>query len=369
MSIRKSDARYITVEQGSAKIRQSQYPVRVEAEGSLNCQPYSWSRELVSDKARMTRRGAQDLILAGERLQQRVSSGEEVVLPVLAYYDANRFASRESAPVLSKGASLFLASRTMAYADAFDTLINERQTLTWIRNMTLWELQSGRKSPELECVMRVFSRCYASAAGVREASAYFDLQTQDVVLQYESESGRSEVEAVSSMSDGYRLASLMFADLARRMAQLNPGLGREANQGPGIVPIDEVDLHLHPRWQARIVNDLREFFPGVQLILTTHAPIVSSSVRARNLRLLDEGGVVCPSEETYGGNIGRILQTVMCADERPKSVQDRFDAFYEELDAGEHNAAEAEMKVLCDLIGSNDHDVVAAQTALFLSRV
>lgn len=140
----------------------------------------------------------------------------------------------------------------MAYADALDASINERQTLTWIRNMTLWELQSGKKSAELERVMRVFSRCYASAAGEREASAFFDLQTQGVVLQYESKSGRSEVEAVSSMSDGYRSATLMFAEIACRMDQLNPGLGREANLGSGIVLIDEVDLHLHPRWQGAL---------------------------------------------------------------------------------------------------------------------
>lgn len=107
----------------------------------------------------------------------------------------------------------------------------------------------------------------------------------------------------------------------------------------------------------------------MQFILTTHAPIVILSVRARNLGLLDEGGIVYPSEETYGGNIGQILQTVMCADERPNAVQDRFDAFYEELDAGEHDAAEAELKALCDLIGSSDPDVVAAQTALFLTQL
>lgn len=370
LSIRRSDARFITAQQGSAKIRQSQYPVRIDAEGSLNRHPYCWSREVSSGKSTMTRKGAQNIIGAGEALQRLVSSGDrEVVLPVLAYYDANRFASKAAAPALSKEANSFLASRTRAYADAFDVSIDERRTLTWIRNMTLWELQSGQKSPELACVMGVFSKCYAKAADVGETSAYFDLQLQDVVIQYEAMAGDVKIETTSSMSDGYRSATLMFADIARRMAQLNPNLGPDANLAPGIVLVDEVDLHLHPRWQAHIADDLRDFFPNVQFILTTHAPIVISSVRARHLRLLGEGSVIRQDSETYGGNVARILKVVMGAEERPKEVRDRFDAFYGDLDFGKCDDAEIELDVLADLIGSNDPDVVAARTALFLERV
>lgn len=368
LSMRKSDARIITVQNGSAAIRQGQYPVCIKALGSLNNHPFLWSRELTSEKSKMTRKGAQSIIRAGEELQRLVSSGDNVVLPILAYYDANRFASKGSAISLSKGANSFLASRTKAYTDSFGTSIDEKRTLTWMRNMTLWELQSGKKSPELSCVMRIFSNCYASAAGVSEATAYFDLQLQDVAIRFLNDAGDTVIETTSSMSDGYRSATLMFADIARRMAQLNPHLGEDACRAPGIVLIDEIDLHLHPRWQARIVDDLRSSFPSVQFVVTTHAPIVVSSVKASSLRILTANGVTYRDAETYGGNIARVLKTVMGADERPEEVRGRFEAFYERLDAEEYDEAEAELGALVDLIGSDDTDVIAAQTALLLER-
>lgn len=367
-SIRKSDVRYITVQKGSAAIRQSQYPASIEAMGSLNGHPYCWSRELSSEKSKMTRKGAKTIISAGGELQQRVSAGDDVVLPVLAYYDANRFAVKESGNCVSGETSSYLASRTKAYSDAFDASINERQTLTWMRNMTLWELQAGSKSPELTCVMRAFASCYSGAANVSDAVAYFDLQLQDVVVRFKLVTGETEVEAASSMSDGYRSAALMFADIARRMAQLNPQLGEYACLAPGIVLIDEVDLHLHPKWQARILGDLRSAFPAVQFIVTTHAPIVISSVEASCLRILTPDGVVSQGTETYGGNIARVLKTVMDVDERPADVRECIDAFYKELDAGEYETAEARLGSLIGLVGPSDTEVVAAQTALFLER-
>ncbi len=145
-------------------------------------------------------------------------------------------------------------------------------------------------------------------------------------------------------------------------------VGEYACLAPGIVLIDEVDLHLHPKWQARILGDLRSAFPAVQFIVTTHAPIVISSVEASCLRILTPDGVVSQGTETYGGNIARVLKTVMGVDERPSDVREHIDAFYKELDAGEYEAAEARLGSLVGLVGPGDTEVVAAQTALFLER-
>ena len=368
LSIRKTDARYIAVGQGSVTIRQNQYPVSIGAKGSLNGHPYCWTRALTSEKSKMTKKDAQSIIDAGYELQQRVSAGVNVVLPVLAYYDANRFASKETGVSIPSDSESYLASRTKAYSDAFGASINEKHTLTWMRNMTLWELQSGAKSPELTCVMRAFANCYAGAADVSEATAYFDLQLQDVAVKFRDGAGSTRIETTSTMSDGYRSTALMFADIARRMAQLNPQLGEGAHLAPGIILIDEVDLHLHPRWQARILEDLRSAFPAVQFIVTTHAPIVISSVEARHLRILASDGVVLQGTETYGGNIARVLKTVMGVDERPMNVRERFESFYRKMDEEKYGEAEVELNNLVGLIGPNDTDVIAAQTALFLER-
>jgi predicted ATP-binding protein involved in virulence len=71
----------------------------------------------------------------------------------------------------------------------------------------------------------------------------------------------------------------MVADIAVRCATLNPHLaGEAALLTPGVVLIDEIDLHLHPKWQRRIVGDLLAAFPNIQFIATTHSPFVIQSL-------------------------------------------------------------------------------------------
>ena len=79
----------------------------------------------------------------------------------------------------------------------------------------------------------------------------------------------------------------MAADIAYRMARLNPDLGENvALQTPGVVLIDEVDMHLHPSWQQTVINDLTRAFPLVQFIVTTHSPQLLTSVPPESIRIL-----------------------------------------------------------------------------------
>ncbi|PTR07636.1 MULTISPECIES: AAA family ATPase [unclassified Novosphingobium] len=73
------------------------------------------------------------------------------------------------------------------------------------------------------------------------------------------------------LSSGFRTMVALAMDLARRMADLNPHLP-DPTQSPGIVLIDEIALHLHPRWQQLVIKGLLEAFPNVQFVMTTHSP-------------------------------------------------------------------------------------------------
>jgi len=77
-------------------------------------------------------------------------------------------------------------------------------------------------------------------------------------------------------------------------------------QTPGIVMIDELDLHLHPTWQRRVIHDLKRTFPQIQFVVTTH----SSADRggpAREIRVLDHGSVSTPPR-SFGVDSSRILE-------------------------------------------------------------
>ena len=96
---------------------------------------------------------------------------------------------------------------------------------------------------------------------------------------------------VAHLSDGIRTLIGVTADIAHRAIRLNSQLGREAvTSTPGIVLIDEVDMHLHPEWQQVIIESLRNAFPRIQFIVTTHSPQVLTTVRKEHIRLLAADG-------------------------------------------------------------------------------
>ena len=84
------------------------------------------------------------------------------------------------------------------------------------------------------------------------------------------------------LSDGYKVVLGLVAEIAYRMAVLNPNLSnRILEETPGVVIIDEIDLHLHPRWQSQILDTLMQIFPKIQFIVSSHAPAVISSVKKK----------------------------------------------------------------------------------------
>ncbi|MCT4804514.1 AAA family ATPase, partial [Serratia marcescens] len=89
------------------------------------------------------------------------------------------------------------------------------------------------------------------------------------------------------LSQGEKTILTLVGDLARRLSLLNPEL-ENPFEGKGIVLIDEIDLHLHPTWQQKIIGRLLTTFPNVQFILSTHSPQVLSTVPARSIRILEE---------------------------------------------------------------------------------
>ena len=106
---------------------------------------------------------------------------------------------------------------------------------------------------------------------------------------------------VSVLSDGYRCTISLIADIAYRMALLNPQLlDSVLTETDGIVLIDEIDLHLHPTWQKRVLKDLMDIFPKVQFIVSTHAPEVINSVKSDSVIILKDDKVLSATDETYG---------------------------------------------------------------------
>jgi predicted ATPase len=92
--------------------------------------------------------------------------------------------------------------------------------------------------------------------------------------------------SLQQLSDGERAFIALLGDLVRRLSLANPDL-QDPLQGHGVVLIDELELHLHPRWQREVVEKLRTSFPNIQFIATTHSPFIIQSLRPGELITLD----------------------------------------------------------------------------------
>ena len=142
------------------------------------------------------------------------------------------------------------------------------------------------------------------------------------VVSWESEQGQVEKLSLDQLSGGYRIVLALAADLARRMVQGNPHLD-DPLESEAIVLIDEIELHLHPSWQQRVLIDLARTFPNAQFIASTHSPQVLTTVEPQRIvELAREGDRIVagtPAGATYGAEAGDVLSVVMGVKERPEN--------------------------------------------------
>ena len=165
------------------------------------------------------------------------------------------------------------------------------------------------------------------------------------VVSVESVSGTPETLSFDQLSGGYRIVLALAADLARRMAQGNPHL-EDPLTSEAIVLIDEIELHLHPSWQQRVLPDLVRTFPNTQFIVSTHSPQVLTSVRPEHIVTLSrEGDDVVASQAsaaTYGAQAGNVLSSVMGVNERPQNTfKEVLDLYVRLIGNGQGESQEA----------------------------
>lgn len=138
---------------------------------------------------------------------------------------------------------------------------------------------------------------------------------------------------VAQLSDGEKIYLALIGDLCRRLVLANPTLEDPLN-GYGIVMIDEVDLHLHPKWQSEVARRLTEVFPNIQFIITTHSSQVINRVATEKLRILGNGQVSM-ANYSYGMPTNVVLKDIMGVDsEQPQEVVDAISDTYTAIAEG-----------------------------------
>jgi hypothetical protein len=176
--------------------------------------------------------------------------------------------------------------------------------------------------------------------------------------------------SVDYLSDGEKCLLAMVGDLARRLAIANPG-SKKPLAGEGVVLIDEIELHLHPRWQRQVVPLLQKTFPNCQFIVTTQSPIVVSELRDATVLVLRREGdrqVCVEAPPVYGRDANRILEEIMEVPERPEAIQDRLRAVFAAIARGELEDANRLVGGLREEIG-DDPELVRAEALIHRKEI
>lgn len=178
---------------------------------------------------------------------------------------------------------------------------------------------------------------------------------------------------VDLLSDGEKCTLAMFGDLARRLALANPGLENPL-EGEGIVLIDEIELHMHPLWQRKVLKVLRTTFPNIQFLITTHSPQILGEADDRyNIYVLsetDDGGCAVDAIKRMDGyDSNLILEKYMNTDSKNGDVKSLIKHINRMIAQKKYQEAEDSLKKLKDISGEMDEEYMMAQGFLRRSRI
>ncbi|MBV5322913.1 MAG: AAA family ATPase [Ilumatobacteraceae bacterium] len=289
-----------------------------------------------------------------------------IPLPVVAYYRATR--RMGGMPELGDIFKLDLA-RDKAFVSALDAAANFTAMCQWFYLRENAELRANVNAQNGD------SREFADLQAVRQAlkltiegleRVYFDGSPPRLMVEIREFDGNTRAFELAQLSDGYRNLLALVLDFARRLAQANPNWPNPL-EAPGVLLIDEIELHLHPRWQQKVIPALRAAFPNTQLIVSTHSPAVLTTVRREHIKLLgaDHQFEQIPDDVgTYGADNSRVLAEVFGTYPRPQNIDivQQLAEYWQAVEAQEHDTdqAKALRKVLESALGTSDPDLLRA---------
>ncbi len=255
---------------------------------------------------------AEGIVGYGRDLLQSLHEGREVLLPLLSYYGTARIWVDSS---LLKDTEYSLQDRLHGYNECLEPSSSYHTFGEWFKHITQLAEHGGKYEELKRAVGSAIEACLKST-GLHDLR--YDLKLDCFVITH-PEMGELVVDY---MSDGFRSIISMVADIAYRIVRLNPYLGERAMlKTPGIIMIDEVEMHLHPLWQQRVMLDIMDAFPEIQFIVTTHSAQLLSSVPADAIRVLrwnrDFEGIG-RVEFSLGAKSYQLLQDIQNVDPRPE---------------------------------------------------
>lgn len=338
-----------------------QFPVELWANGFTLGQSWSIHRDAESVEGGLKERDAKALVALSRISATIVQEGKAEILPVVAYFSCRRlFNDRRKTDKKPIG-------RLQGYFNALNDTSIKNELEDWFGDKTTQMVNkiTSTGQPYQEPALEALYRVLLSVIPDTYTRAYYYKPEADkrLVSGFFFENEDEKKFPIQLMSDGYRNLYYMVLEIAWRAWVLNGEfLNGEFNlKTPGLILIDEIDLHLHPKLQMEILGILTRIFPKMQLVVTTHSPVVLGSVPAEVLKF--EDGKLEPYT-TYGQDASYTIRHNMDATDRNEAAQQEIKEYFELITSGQGKSPEA--LALREKVMQYDESLVAEGDTLIL---
>lgn len=232
-------------------------------------------------------------------------------MPILVYYPINRAVLDIPLRIRTKHSF----NQFSAYDNALDSSARFRDFFEWYRDREDIENAEAKKRKDFDYKDQILETVRNAIYSFLQGYKNLRIQRTPQLMMI---SKNGEDLPVDSLSDGEKCMLSLVGDLARRLSLANSNLNNPLD-GSGIVLIDEIDLHLHPSWQRKIVHSLLTTFPNCQFVITTHSPQVLGELKTDEIWLLSNFQIYRP-HSSLGLTSNEILDELMDVIDDDKSL-------------------------------------------------
>jgi predicted ATP-binding protein involved in virulence len=327
-----NEIRLVGVREGDRlQFRETGEGVSVKATGRIGeTEGVEWTRQVRAGGRRTTNADAKPAQRIIADYFKRDAARERIAFPLVAYYGAGRawLPSRDRSK--SKAKKRPAAMRWAAFYDSLFERIRPAELQAWFAAEAIATgNRSGRSRPGYEVVRHAVLSCVPGSDDL-----YYDGDRKEVVFSI-----HKRAQPFSNLSAGQRMLLMLVADLAVKAVTQNNYLvpadelhaedsptPRVLQETPGVVLIDELDIHLHPAWQRGVIADLKRTFPAIQFFATTHSPQIVSETPSGEIILLKRDGSWNRPGQSLGLDSNEVLKDIMHADTINKAAAADLDA-------------------------------------------
>jgi predicted ATP-binding protein involved in virulence len=339
--------------------------VQITAKGSIGDRPpHTWTRRKRARKSRTVDQWSGETVAD---IQASIAAREQKLeaLPLLAYYGAGRASLPSNERELADLSGDLKSRPADGYYDCLNERIRVKDVQKWFVLQAAKRDESGQFKPAFEAVRLALKR---GIPGIDEI--YWDHIKGEVVVSI-----HGNPQPFTNLSQGQLTMAATLADLAIRAVSLNSHLLGNGNTGahpehvldqtPGVVLLDEIDVHLHPDWQRSVVRDVTKTFPKVQFICSSHSPQVFGELPKEQIWVHSENtGSWHHPNRSLGVDSSRILDEEMDAASANAGHLKKKGELAAIIDKEDFIQAEVLIRELAQTVGEDDPDITRARTLI-----